>query len=221
MKKIFLFIPTILILLNSCAQTNNKESFEGIITYKISVESNTENEVYNDYQKQKYGDTLKVYITKDGSFKREYLNSGIKGFSFFNYNSSTNKSYTKWKNIDTIYSFNCKENSLSLLNEKKIKSESIMGQECLGYLISAVSPKGGQQVSLSYFYPKDKEYINPTLYENYNDFFYNKIIEEMKAPFYKLIMNMGNYIVTFEIVKIEPKEIQKEVLTLPSTIPIK
>ena len=221
MNKLLLLFPTILLFLNSCAQLTNKESFEGIITYKISVKANTENKIYNDYQKQKYGDVLKVYLSKEGSFKREYLTSGEKGFSFFYYDASTHQSYTKWKNIDTLYSFDCIENSLKLMEEKEIKSKTIMGQKCLGYFISGVDPKSGQPISLSYYYPTNKEYISPSLYENYNDFFYNKIIEKMKAPFYKLIMNMGKYIVTFEIINIQEKEIKKKQFELPPNIPIK
>ena len=92
MKKIITVTFTIFLFLNSCAQSKSKETFEGIITYNISVEVNTDNENYNEYQNQKYGNKLKLYISKDGSFKREFLNSGKKGFSFFTYNSLTNKS---------------------------------------------------------------------------------------------------------------------------------
>ena len=220
MKKIITVTFTIFLFLNSCAQSKSKETFEGIITYNISVEVNTDNENYNEYQNQKYGNKLKLYISKDGSFKREFLNSGKKGFSFFTYNSLTNKSFIKWKNIDTIYSSNCAENVLQLIEEKDISNETIMGIECNGYYISGLEPKSGQIATLTYFYPKDKEYINPSFYKNYNDFFYNKVIEKMKSPFYKLIMEMGKYTVTFTIENIENKIIQEDKFNLPSNIPI-
>ncbi len=221
MKKLFLLLQAIGLFLSSCAQTKNQETFEGTITYKITVATNTDNVTYNDYQKQKYGDKVKVFISKDGSFKREFLTSGQKGFVFFSYNALTNKCFTKWKNIDTTYSSNCSENSLNLVEEKDLPSETISGQLCKGYFISGVDPRGGQLVSLTYYYPLDKEYINPTLYKNYKDFFYNKVIEKTKAPFYKLVMDMGKFIVTFEIEKIESGTISPDLISLPTNIPIK
>ncbi len=101
-----------------------------------------------------------------------------------------------------------------------ISNETIMGIECNGYYISGLEPKSGQIATLTYFYPKDKEYINPSFYKNYNDFFYNKVIEKMKSPFYKLIMDMGKYTVTFTIENIGNKIIQEDKFNLPSNIPI-
>jgi hypothetical protein len=221
MKSTSLLILTITLFLGSCGQTNNHDTFEGTITYKISVTAKTDNENYNDYQKQKYGDKVKFTIAKNGSFKRDFLTSGQNGFVFFIYNSTTNKCFTKWRNIDTTYSFNCSENSLTFLSEKDLPGENILGQLCEGYIISGVDPKGGQPVSMTYFYPTDKEYINPTLYKDYKDFFYNKAIEKMKAPYYKLVMDMGKYIVTYDIEKIEESIIDENVINLPTGIPMK
>ncbi len=221
MKAISLLILAITLFAGSWAQTNNRDTFEGTITYKITITPKTDDENYNDYQKQKYGDKLKLTIAKNGSFKRDFLTSGQKGFDFFTYNTSTNKCFTKWRNIDTAYSSSCDENSLTLLSEKDLPSENIYGQLCEGYFISGIDPRGGQPVSLTYFYPEDKEYINPTPYKNYKDFFYNKVIEKMKAPFYKLIMDMGKYTVTFEIEKIESIEVSPDIINLPKNIPIK
>jgi hypothetical protein len=221
MKNILLILVLNTILLSSCAQTKNQETFEGIITYKISVTTKTDNINYNEYQIQKYGDKLKVYITKDGSFKREFLTSGQKGFVFFTYNALTNTCYTKWRNIDTIYSSICSINSLSFKEEKDLTNETILGQSCKGYYISGIEPKSNQIVSLSYFYPTENQYINPTLYKNYNDFFYNKVMEKIQAPFYKLKMDMGKYIVNFEIEKIENEVINSDIIELPKNIPVK
>jgi len=221
MKKTSFFILTIAIFLSCCGQTKKQDTFEGILIYKITVATKTDNANYNDYQKQKYGDKLKLSMVKDGSFKRGFLSSGQKGFVFFTYNSLTNKCFTKWRNIDTTYSSSCSENSLTFISEKDLPSENIYGQLCEGYFISGVDPIGGQPVSLTYFYPKDKEYINPALYKDYKDGFYNKVIEKMKAPFYKLIMDMGKYSVTFEIEKIESGTVSSDIINLPTNIPVK
>jgi hypothetical protein len=221
MKYSSLLVLAIIFFLGSCAQTNKHNTFEGIINYKIIVTPKTDNLKYNDYQKQKYGDKLKITIAKSGSFKKEFITSGQKGFSFITYNALTNKSYAMWRNIDTIYSSSCAENSLTLLNEKDLPSENIYGQLCDGYNISGIDSIGRQPVSLTYFYPKDKEYINPILYKDYKDGFYNKVIEKMKAPYYRLIMDMGKYIVTFDIEKIEHTKVNPDNINLPSNIVVK
>ena len=43
----------------------------------------------------------------------------------------------------------------------------------------------------------------------------------MKAPFYKLIMDMGKYTVTFEIERIEKSNVSSDITNLPKNIPIK
>lgn len=221
MKPTALLILAIILSLGSYAQTNKRDTFEGTITYKITITTKTDNENYNDYQKQKYGNKVKLTIAKNGSLKRDFLTSGEKGFVFFTYNASTNKCFTKWRNIDTIYSSSCAENSLTLISEKDLPSETIYGQSCKGYFISGIDPRVGQPVSLTYFYPKDKEYVNPALYKNYKDFFYNKAIDKMKAPFYKLVMDMGKYTVTFVIEKIENNKVNSDIINFPTNIPIK
>lgn len=221
MNKTLLLIFIIIIFLGSCNQIKNQETFEGTITYNITVITNTKSKDYNNYQKQKYGDKVKIHISKNGSIKREFLTSGKNGFDFFIYDALTNSYYTKWKHIDTIYSFNCIENSLTFLEEKDVPEKSILGEMCKGYNISGFDPIGGQNVSLTYFYPLNKEYINPKLYKNYNDFFYNKVIEKIQAPYYKLIMDMDEHIVIFESEKVENDKISPIIFNLPTHIPIK
>lgn len=208
-------------LISSCAQNKNKESFEGIITYKVSFIPKTDNVKYNDYQKQKNGEKLKTYILKDGSFKKEYLSSGEKGFDFVIYNSKTNKIFAKWRNIDTTYTSSCSENNLVLEEEKDLPIEKIYGQECEGYFISGIEPKSGQKIVLKYFYPKNKEYLNPILYKDFKDGFYDKVTEKMKSPFYKMVIEMEKYTLIFEVEKIETTIINPKLLEIPKEIPVK
>lgn len=221
MKKTSFFLLTIAFFLSCYGQTKKQGTFEGAITYKVTVTTKTDNPNFNDYQKQNYGDKVKISIAKNGSFKHDFLTSGQNGFVFFNYNAATNKCFTKWRNIDTTYYASCSENSLTFVSEKDLPSENIYGQLCDGYFISGVDQRGGQLVSLTYFYPKDKEYLNPVLYKEYKDGFYNKVIEKMKAPFYKLIMDIGKYVVTFDIEKIESGTVSSDIIKLPTNVPIK
>ena len=221
MKTKLIAIFLITTLLSSCAQNKNNKSFEGIITYKVTFIPKTDNTEYNDYQKQKNGEKIKTYILKNGSFKKEYLSSGEKGFDFVIYNSISNRSFAKWLNIDTTFTANCSENSLVLENEEDLSTENIYGQKCKGFLISGIDPNIGQKIKLKYFYPLNKEYLDPTLYENFKDGFYDKITEKMKAPFYKMEMEMEKYIVIFEVEKIEKVNVSQNLIDIPKAIPIK
>jgi hypothetical protein len=221
MKPIVILILASAFCLGSCKGKNKPNSFEGIVTYKATVLTNTDNPDYNSYQKQKYGDLVKHSIAKNGSFKREYPHSGARGFDFFIYNALTNKAFVKWRNIDTIFATSCAENSLTFISEGTLPAENVIGQLCEGYFIKGIDLKGKQPVSLSYFFPKNKEYINPSLYKRFKEFFYNKVIEKMQAPFYKLIMDMGRYSVTFEVEQIKPGEISTDVVHLPHDFPVK
>ena len=83
MKIISLLILTISLFFVGCAQSNKRDTFEGTITYKITLTTKMDNGNYIDYQKQKYGDQVKFTMTKNGDFKREFFTSGQKGFEFF------------------------------------------------------------------------------------------------------------------------------------------
>ena len=218
MKAVFyIFILSLV----SCSFSPDNESFEGVISYKISFTPKSDNEVYNNYQKQKYGEKLNVYISRNGNFKREFLSSGERGFDFFIYDASLNKGYTKWRNIDTIYSSDAFKSGLIFINEKDLTSQEINGQTCRGYFISGIDSKGGQPVSLTYYYPEGREFLDPKLYEKYNDFFYNRVIEKMQSPFYKLIMDLGTFTVTYEIESIKSQKLDSNLFSLPKNIPRK
>lgn len=221
MKAISILSLVSLAIFLNCGTAQDHQSFEGEITYKISFLAKSANEEYLTYQKQKYGDSLRLTIYNDGAFRRDYVTSGPAGFDFYIYDPKANLSYVKWRHIDTIYSFNCALNSLDSSNESELPNQVILNEKCSGYMISGKDPKGGQLVSLSYYYPDNKEYINPAPYANFKDFFFDKVSARMQAPYYKLQMNMTSYEVTFEAVTVQEMKTTKSKCELPSGIPIK
>ena len=222
MEKKILVLFTILVFIASCAQKKKElESFEGIIVYKTIVTTKSDNANYNEYQKQKYGSQMKLHVSKNGNFKRDFVNSGSKGYDFFMFDVSTNKSYVKFRNIDTIYASKCSTNSLKFAEEKDLDNEEILGQKCKSYFIAGIEPQSSQSISLTYFYPIAAEYINSSFYKNYEDGFYNKVTAKMESPFYKLIMELGKSSVTFDIEKIEKTTVNVTLSDLPKNIPFK
>ncbi len=72
-------------LLNS--QEKQRKSFEGVIKYNITFVSKTDDKEYIKYQKQKFGDKMDLYVYENGSFVKEYSNTGNEGYQFVFYNS--------------------------------------------------------------------------------------------------------------------------------------
>ncbi|REC64362.1 hypothetical protein DRF65_01965 [Chryseobacterium pennae] len=190
-------------------QEKQMKSFEGVIKYNITFVSKTDDKEYIKYQKQKFGDKIDLYVYENGSFVKEYSNTGNKGYQFVLYNPKNQEVCAKWKNLDEVYCTSSLISSTSLLNEKELPSEQILNESCKGYSISMVEPKSGQQISLSYFYPENDLYINPELYSNFKDGFYNIAMQKMKAPYYKFIMDMGKYEIIYEVEKVEKMRLDK------------
>lgn len=126
----------------------------------------------------------------------------------------------KWNNNDTLYTSSAVVTNLTFVNEEQLPDENLKGQLCKCYAVSAVVTRSKQPVSLTYFYPANKEYIDPELYKNYNDFLYNRVIEKMKAPYYKLIMDMGKYTITLVLISIEAEKLDPEIFKKPVMYPV-
>ena len=213
-KRFFILMITMLFLA-ACSRMGKRESFEGIITYKVTFTPKSGSPEYLQYQKEKYGDEMKLFIARTGDFKREYIGSGPKGYDFFIYRQALNEAFTKWKNKDTVYISDCRKNSLKQLSEYDLNNVTIQGVKCKGYSIGGADSKGGQFFTLTYICPENKEYINPGLYKGYGDFFYKKIIAKMKAPYYRMEMTTVQYSVTFDMEKIEERAISPDIFTAP------
>lgn len=190
-------------------QEKHRKSFEGVIKYNITFVSKTDDKEYINYQKQKFGNKMNLYIYENGSFVKEYLSTGIKGYQFVSYNADKQKVCAKWKNLDEVHCSSPFSNSTSLVNEKELPSEKVLNENCKGYVISMIEQKSGQEISLSYFYPENDLYINPELYTNFKDGFYNIAMQKMKAPYYKFIMDMGKYQIIYEAEKVEKMRLDK------------
>ncbi len=199
-----------------------KESFEGIITYKITCVPKPGSEDFGKHQGDKLGKILKLTLFKNGNFKREFPNSSMLfGIDFHIYTQATNVLYTKMRGNDTIKASDCSKNSLIQKEETEKPEELINGVTCKSYFISGGDSRSKQPTALQYFYPTNKEFIDWKLYTNYNDQFYNKVVFKMQAPFYKLIVDLTKYTLTYELEKIEPKKLSADLLKFPAGKPVK
>jgi len=171
-------------------------------------------------QKQRFGQVMNLYISRTGDLKREYPNSGFRGLQYTVFKADSARHYASWrsdiaKNGDSEYSTDSRVNNLRFIAEKELPAQMINGLQCRCYTVSGADSRNRQVISLTYFYPEGKEFIDPALYKNYQDFFYDKVIAKIKAPYYRLVMDMGSYSMTLTMLKIDPHALPDSVFSIP------
>lgn len=209
----------LVLLLSSCGGSgddNGKKSFEGFITYDVSI--TYQDTVFQNesgwYYDQKYGTVAELYIGKDGSLKRICPNSGEKGFEYNGYDPSENITYAKWRDIDSIYVYDSSTNALNFVSKRTSESESILNKPCKVTTFIGTDVLTGDTITQSYYYSNEL-YLNPAFYTDNLDFFTDEIYAEMQAPYLKLKIDFGPYVVTYVAKSIEAKELDSEMFSFP------
>jgi len=198
----------------------SQESFEGIVTYKIELVLKKENSPNNEYIAQKFGDSLKILFNKKGDFYRKYIGAGSKGFDFQIYKAATNKYYCKWKNLDTLYYYNAKENILKLTSKEQGTSGVFFNKPSKYVTIEGYIPETGENVREKLYYT-GFPYLNPAPYKNLKDFFICDLFNISKSPFVKIELEFDDHIIIYTAVKIEQKFLGPKIFKIPQNIPQK
>jgi len=170
-KKISMFIPLLLLLVNTSIAQKLKE-FEGKIYYNHLVTAiDTSYNIKDDY---KYMGTESVFFYKEGKYKWVNSNAYVEMEVFNNLKAS---SCLKFHENDTIVKLKS-----DLQNEKVIEfsiiknGDKILGHTCDVFIIKAGS--NGNSWERRYSFANDYK-INPTSFENYKynstDIIYSKI----------------------------------------------
>lgn len=218
MKAIILKISILYIFgISFCLGQN---SFEGIITYKTEITFKTENVRHKAYFSQKFGDSLKIFYNKKGDIHKKYYGTGDSGYDFHTYLSDNNNYYGKWKNLDTIYYYNTKENTLKFIEKKSGNSTKILGKPSKYIKIKGIFPIDNQIVTQKFYYT-GFPIIDPELYENFQDFFTYEFLKTTKSPFLKMELDLGDYVVTYTVIQIQNKQLNPKIFKLPKNTPLK
>ena len=203
-----LLILTFLILA-SCS-SNGQNNFEGII--KFSTEITTTELAPDGFQKQlndKYGDSLLMYYSRNGNFRRVHLNSAEFGADSQYYFAEKAKLYFTNKNNSQVDSLDTRENSLKLLSKGEIENQKIMDLDCECYEFKAISIYD-QNVTLIYCYNSKSPKINPELYSDHNEFYLNEYYELAQRPYLKFSIETEEFKITYFATELTEKEIDKE-----------
>ncbi|CAN1546669.1 hypothetical protein MCEGE10_01991 [Flavobacteriaceae bacterium] len=192
MKHISLF----LLLIFTCYNAEAQKNFEGLV--KFSTHISTTNIAPQDFKKdldEKYGDSLIMYYSVNGNFKRVHKNTAKFGADSQLYIANKGVLYLQNKRNE-IDSLNVKINSLQLLSEKKIANETIMGLDCNCYQYLATSMYQ-QNVILTYCFNKKTPKINEELYSKHTDFFLYNFYKLAKRPYLKFSIQTEEFNITY------------------------
>ncbi|WP_028374936.1 hypothetical protein [Leeuwenhoekiella sp. MAR_2009_132] len=183
---------------------------------KFSTEITTTELAPEGFQKQlndKYGDSLLMYYSVNGNFRRVHLNSAEFGADSQYYFAKKAKLYFTNKNNSQVDSLDTRENSLKLLSKGKIKNQKIMNLDCECYEFKAISIYN-QNVTLNYCYNSESPKINPELYSDHNDFYLNEYYGLAKRPYLKFSIKTEEFKITYLANELIEKEIGEEIFKL-------
>ena len=197
-----------------------QDPFEGVITYKVTTRLKNENNPYKDYLLQKYGDSLQIYISQDGSLMRKYYGKGDHGMNWHVYDSPSNYYYAKWKGIDTIYYYSCSDFFSELKSIEEGKSEPILGKPAKYIKITTFDPIGKETLIINYHY-SGEQFVSAKTYAPYKEGYIDKVYEKSQSHILKYEMDLLHVYVTMEAIRIEPMIVNRTTFKIPESIPKK
>ena len=205
-----LFRPPILIIslivsmaFFSCV--SNKPAQIVSLTYKLDLEilTDTLDVRHSDYLRQKFGDSLKLYINKDGSLRFDFFGNGANGYEYNLYNINTNHYYSKWKHLDSVYHYNVNTNTLKLSAKKILPSERINSIDCQVIKYEATDSLHPEYyVNQTYYYQRDSLKVESRKYKKYKEFFFYDYLSEANCWHLKKVLEMPEYRLTYSLIRI-------------------
>ncbi|PHS62233.1 MAG: hypothetical protein COB12_10960 [Flavobacterium sp.] len=208
MKKI------LLIILFSTNLLFGQEYFEGIITFKTEI-TTTEfaSEKLQENLEYNYGDILKVFYKKNGSFIRKYLNTGEYGNNYQIYFNDTGELLITTKGNNKIDTLDVTKNSLKLIEKSIVNNkETIMDLKCDCIIYSSLNERK-ENVTLEFCYSSNVTELDPNRFQKHNDYFLNNYFSLSKRPYLKFRLKTKELELTFTATEITEKKLTENDLT--------
>lgn len=188
----------------------SQPNFEGMITFKIDIDiSKTAPKDMLSRLFFKYGDSMQMFYSKEGNFKRKFINSNkYGGLDYQTYNADDEKLFIKDKDAELVKTNDVSVNTLKLISFNQIENEFIVNLdcECYQYVGQAANKK---MVTLQFCYSSLMNKINVAAFEKYNDFFVNDYFKKAERPYLKYSMTLDDFSLKFTAVKIENTDLKK------------
>ena len=199
--------------------------FEGKITYSIKVNYkgvNSRNKQY--YESEKFGDTMLVYINKEGFIRREFPTSGRLGGDFNLYNPIENKQYASFRFTDSIYWYTADTNFVNDLKIVKCTEQNDMyynGERLMCIGLSGYDQHLDSPIRSEYYYLPNRYLFNFKSWLKNKDFLQGSIYGESKSNFMVIHTDYGNYEFTMKAVSVVESEIDESKFLIPKNTPMK
>lgn len=209
MKKISVLFLLLFFNYNGFSQ----ESFQGIITYKIELETkesmkpSARERMHNNYE-----DKVQMIFSKTGNFKRVYFNKPLSKADINIYKADKGLLYFIDSRKPHFEVIDVKNNINELISKKQIPNEIIMGLDCECIEYKAIA--SDKLFILNFCYSKETPFLDPEGLKHHNNFFFNDFIGTSQRPYLKYSCETDLFKFSYIATDIEAKEIDDSALML-------
>lgn len=204
MKHKLKFFPIILISFFA----NSQNSFEGVISFNLKFTSkDTLESVRIDKENQfklMEGDSIKMFYSKFGDIKHQYLNSSESGIDYYLILSNgTRVRKLKSGNSDNPSS------KVKFLGKFKTESQIVMGMNCECYQYKFKTPKT-KLLTETFCFSKSSPIIDYKLFSLENNLIDRDFYETAEHPFLKHTIESQNFIIDYTAYKLKIESVPIE-----------
>lgn len=184
-----------------------QEYFEGEINYEIEYQPVNSN-IPKSFLENEIGSSFKAYIKED-KYAMKYNSTGQKGWMKIIVRLDQGYTYTEFEKSNTIIKtkFGNEHESLIEFKRNTEDKKEILGEQCESVTINyeTKNPEATHKIVKGKYYFNPKYRINPELYKNYTDGFWNQFFTETESV---SVRNEIEYLTLFKVIQ-EAKSIEK------------
>lgn len=160
-----------------------QDYFEGQIEYKIEYETLNPN-ISKDYLSREFGDSFTAFVQED-RYAMIYHATGELGWMKIIVRLDEGYSYTEYEKKDTISKtkFGLEKSKLLKFEHNPDDKKKVLGElsESITLEYESLDPDSFITVFKGKYYFNTKYKLNPKLYENYTDGFWNLFVKKSKS----------------------------------------
>ncbi len=208
----FFYRTFLLFILFYSSNTHAQDYFKGVIHYSVSYESLHPN-IQKQVLERNLGTSFTAYILED-RYATIYNTKGENGWRKIIVRLDEGYTYTELEKSDTIVKTKFGNSDEKLIDVKKNTkpTKEVLGEQCLSVTLTTenTDPNAWYTLHSGTYYYSPKYKLNPKLYEDYVDGFWNEYVKRSQAV---SIWNKNEFRPYFtsisEATSIEEKEVDK------------
>lgn len=222
---VFIRILIILLGFGSVAIPANAQIFEGEIAYKVDVNYKGTNRRHKEYyENEKFGDTILVYVSKEGSVRREFPGSSKYGAKYYLYDPISNIQYAEFRFSDTVYWYKADTNPL--MDYKIVEGCDNNEIYFEDKLLDCIETEGfdshlNQPTKSRYYYSPGELLFNYESWSKNKDFLQGELYGTSKSNFLIMYLDYGNYEYTMTAIDVKEMDLDDKIFKIPKGKPLK